>query len=100
MRMFQVLITTVFLAACASTGVVSTGPDTYMIAKSGGIEMGSGAEVTADLYREANAFCAEQKKQLMTIKVTALDSKTFVRKASSELQFRCVAQGDPALVPK
>jgi len=89
----------ILLAGCASTGVVSTGPDTYMIAKSGAFEMG-GAEVTADLYREANAFCAERKKQLITIKVTALDARVFVRNASSNLEFRCVAQGDPAAVAK
>lgn len=90
----------ILLAGCASTGVVSTGPDTYMIAKRGGPELGPGAEITADLYREANAFCAEQKKQLITIKVTALDGRVFVRPASSHLEFRCVAQGDPGAVAK
>jgi len=82
------------LAGCAitNTGVVSTGPDTYLIASDA-----SGAEVTAGLYREANAFCAEQKKQLITINVTALNRIPFVRNASSKLEFRCVAPSDPVL---
>lgn len=90
----------VLLAGCASTGVVSTGPDTYMIARTDGAPGTSGAEVTAGLYREANAFCAEQKKQLITINVAGLDYKPFVRLANSKLDFRCAAPGDPALVPK
>jgi len=82
------------LAGCASTstGVVSTGPDTYMIAKDA-----AGAEVTAGLYREANTFCAEQKKQLVTINVVALHRIPYVRSASSTLEFRCLSPGDTAL---
>lgn len=95
--LFALLIVT--LAGCASTGVVSTGPDTYMIAMTDATKW-SGAEVTAALYREANAFCAEQKKQLITIKVAALDYNFWSTYANSNLEFRCVAGGDPVLVPK
>jgi hypothetical protein len=86
-------ILALILTGCSSTGVVPTGPDTYMLAKTGGAPGTSGAEVTADLYREANAFCADQKKQLMTVTVTAQDWKPFVRLANSKLEFRCVAEG-------
>ena len=78
------------LTACSSTGVVSTGPDTYMVAKSGGGPGASGAEMSADLYREANAFCAAQKKQFMRISVNEQDNKPFVRLANAKLEFRCV----------
>jgi hypothetical protein len=61
-----------------------------MIAKTGAAPGTSGAEVTADLYREANAFCSNQKKQLVTVNVIALDHKPFVRLANSQLEFRCV----------
>ena len=81
------------LAGCSSTGVVSTGSDTYMVAKSGGGPGASGAEMSADLYREANAFCAEQKKQFVRINVTEQDNKPFVRLANSKLEFRCVTEG-------
>lgn len=84
-----------FLAGCSSTGVVSTGPDTYMVAKSGGGPGASGAEMSADLYREANAFCAAQKKQFVRISVTEQDNKPFVRLANAKLEFRCVPEGSP-----
>ena len=80
------------LAGCSSTGVVSTGSDTYMIAKSGGGPWASGAEMSADLYREANAFCAEQKKQFVRISVTEQGNKPFVRLANAKLEFRCVTE--------
>ena len=87
------LLVCLVLAGCASTGVVSTGSDTYMIAKSGGGPGASGAEMSADLYLEANAFCAEQKKQFVRINVTEQDNKPFVRLANSKLEFRCVPAG-------
>ena len=89
MRKAIVLISLVF-AGCSSTGVVSTGPDTYMVAKSGGGPGASGAEMSADLYRDANAFCAQQKKQFVRISVTEQDNKPFVRLANAKLEFRCV----------
>ena len=83
-------IVPMLLAACAnsSTGVVSTGPDTYMIAKTGGFGV-SGAEVSADLYREANAFCTQQNRQFLRISLNERDKRPFVRAANSKLEFRC-----------
>ena len=100
MRIYLTLIVLSLLSGCASTGVVSTGPDTYMIAKTAGAPGTSGGEVTADLYREANAFCIGQNRQLLTVHVTALDWKPFVRLANSKLEFRCLAEGDPQLRPE
>ncbi len=80
------------LAGCSSTGVVSTGSDTYMIAKSGGGSGASGAEMSAGLYREANAFCTEQKKQFVRISITEQDYMPFVRLANAKLEFRCVSE--------
>lgn len=85
-------IVPMLMAACASsssTGVVSTSPDTYMIAKSGGFGV-SGAEVSADLYREANAFCAQQNRQFLRISLNERDKRPFVRAANAKLEFRCM----------
>lgn len=74
------------LAACSSTGVVPTGGDTYMSAKSGGTV----TDMTADLYREASAFCASQDKKIEKINLTEQSRIPFVRQSSSKLEFRCV----------
>lgn len=88
-----IVLAGLILAGCSSTGVVSTGSDTYMVAKSGGGPGASGAEMSAGLYREANAFCAEQKKQFVKINVTEQDNMPFVRLANAKLEFRCVTEG-------
>ena len=85
-----ILIAAFGLSGCASTGVVSIGADTYMIAKGGGGPGATGPEMSADLYREANAFCATQEKQFERISVTEKDNTPFVRAASSKIEFRCI----------
>lgn len=89
--MKQKLITALFaasvLTACSSTGVVQTGGDTYMNAKTGA---GMVAEMSADLYREAIAFCAGQNKKFEKIELTEQNNIPFVRRANSKLEFRCV----------
>lgn len=78
------------VAGCASTGVFPIGQDTYVLAQRGAsCGYGPPAEVAADLYREANAFCAGQKKQLMPVKINYRAGIPFARCASAELQFRC-----------
>ena len=94
MKIAIVLAGLIFVG-CSSTGVVSIGTDTYMVAKSGGGPGATGAEMSADLYREANAFCAEQKRQFVRVSVIERDNKPFVRLANSKLEFRCVAEGNP-----
>lgn len=89
----EVFILSLTLVGCSSTGVVPTGPDTYMVAKSGGGPGASGAEISADLYREASKFCAEQQKQFIQINVVEQDNKPFVRLANAKLEFRCASDG-------
>jgi len=91
---FVLVLFGLLLVGCSSTGVVSTGSDTYMVAKSGGGPGATGAEMSADLYREANAFCAAQKKQFVKINVTEQNNVPFVRLANAKLEFRCVHEGD------
>lgn len=85
MRYLSVLL----LAGCASTGVVSTGTDTYMI---GGKAKGLGAsghDASADLYREANAYCGKQGRKFEQISVQSRDGG-FARFPNAKLEFRCV----------
>ena len=79
------------LTGCVSSGVVPIGQGTYMLSKkSPGCGFSSAEGTKADLYIEANAFCAEQKKQIETVNAITRDGVPFVRCASAEIQFRCV----------
>ena len=83
------------LTGCASTGVVPMDKDTYMVAKrSAQFGFGPADGVKADVYREANDFCAKVNKKLETVKLDMTNSG-FARPASASLEFRCVSDSAP-----
>ncbi len=62
---------------------------TYMIAKrSAQVGFGPPDSVKADVYREANDFCAKEQKQVETINLEVTNSG-FARPGNVSLQFRC-----------
>jgi hypothetical protein len=80
------------LSACSSTGIIPMDKDTYMVSKrSAQVGFGPANGAKADLYEEANVFCAKQNKAIETVNLEMTDSG-FARPASASLQFRCVAK--------
>jgi hypothetical protein len=78
------------LSACSSTGVIPMDKDTYMVSKrSAQVGFGPAIGAKADIYEEANNFCAKQNKVTETVNLEMTDSG-FARPASASLQFRCV----------
>lgn len=97
MRRISCLALAALLSACASSGVVPTGPDTYMVTKksAGGLFV-SGSQVKADLYVEANDFCSKQGKAVETVSATAQNAIPFARMPNAELNFKCVGHAASA----
>ena len=84
------VIVVLVLAGCSSTGIVPMDKDTYMVSKrSAQVGFGPAIGAKADVYQEANDFCAKQNKKVETVKLETTDSG-FGRPASASLQFRCV----------
>lgn len=81
------------LAGCASSGVVPYDKGTYMISKqSASGVFGTPDGVRADIYTEANAFCARTNQAVETVNVEVKGAIPFVRTGSAMLQFKCVPQ--------
>jgi len=97
MRRIAGLILIATIGACASSGVVPTGPDTYMLTKTsaGGVFV-SGSSVKSDLYIEANKFCAGKGLLVDTVDASSKNAIPFARMPSAELHFKCVAPAAPA----
>lgn len=76
------------LAAC-STGVVPMDQGTYMVGKDGGM-FASQESTKADVYRAANAFCAERSLLVETVSIETRGAIPAVRPAQAQLQFKCV----------
>lgn len=84
------LLMSLFLVACGSTGVVQMDADQYMVSvKSAEIGFVSGDGAKADAYIEANEFCRRQGKSVETLNVKTRGSG-LARSASATLEFTCV----------
>jgi hypothetical protein len=95
MKRVILIITSMVLAACAHSGVVSMGPDTYMIANS---EWGftSGSVQKAKVMQEASEYCRSIGKQMLPIS-TSQNDVSFGKTPAAEVQFRCLSQCDSEL---
>lgn len=88
MQKLQMAVAVAVLAGCASSGVVQTGPDTYVIAKS---EWGftSGAVHAAKITQEASDHCRSLGK---VVKVTSVQKNDVElgKTPAAEVNFQCV----------
>ena len=92
MKVLLVILITLVMIGCASTGVVPMDNDTYMVAKrSAQPGFGPAWCAKADIYREANEFCAKQNKKVETVNLEMVNG-SFGRPASASLQFLCVSE--------
>lgn len=87
----RLAIVALALAGCAGvTDVVSTGPETYMVASHGTMGWSSGPAQKAKAFQMANEFCAKKGKlQAEGIKGNTTGSG-YGQIASAEVEFRCV----------
>ncbi len=77
------------ISGCASTGVVQTDSGTYMISKkSAQVGFGPPIGVRADVYQEANDFCAKKQAEVETVNLELTDAG-LARSAAATLIFKC-----------
>ena len=95
MKNIILIVAAAILSACAHSGVISIGPDTYMIANS---EWGftSGGVQKAKVMKEASDYCNSIDKQILPIS-TSQNDVAFGKTPAAEVQFRCLSHGDPEL---
>jgi hypothetical protein len=81
-----------FLAGCASTGVVQTGSDTFFIGKKDGTPgLGVSLSNQAEVYREANDFCFLRSLSVETVSLDTTPAR-LAQLGSTELYFKCVSR--------
>jgi ABC-type nitrate/sulfonate/bicarbonate transport system substrate-binding protein len=94
-RAFLIATTVTALTACASTGIIKSGADTYMVSKTS-LQVGFGppTAVHAEISQEANNFCAGQGKKVEIVNTT-ITHPALGRPGSATLEFRCIAKETP-----
>lgn len=84
------------IAGCASvTDVVSTGPDTHMVASQGVVGNGSGASQKAAALQAADSYCKARGEQMRVIRSEQTEP-FFGRAPSGQVEFRCLGPGGSA----
>ena len=90
MKFFILIPILSILSACGNTGVIKMEKDKYMISvKSAKAGFVNAAEEKVEAYKEANAFCQKQGKEVKTINLELRDSG-LAQSASATLEFKCV----------
>ena len=89
--MYKILIlTSLLISGCQSTGVIPIDHDSYMIGKKDGTPgLGVSLSNKAEVYKEARAFCNAKGLEVMQLNETTLPAMPG-RLGSTELQFKCV----------
>ncbi len=78
------------LTACASnTGIVPIGDGIYLSSKQDYSLNYHGGKVKAELYQEAEQFCAAQNKKSAPVSDNSRDATMYSNYASAEIKFRC-----------
>ena len=90
------LIAFSLLVGCQSIGVIPTDQDSnYIGKKDGSPGIGVSFSNKAEVYKEANAFCAEKGLEVKVLREVVTPA-VLGRLASTELYFKCVPPGGTA----
>lgn len=88
--MKTILLTVILLAGCASTtGVVSTGKDTYMIAREDISFLARLGDIKAASFKDAASFCAGKGKTMELIKESDTP-RSLGQFPQTHIQFSCI----------
>ena len=88
-----------FVIGCGTYGtggIVSIGPDLYMLGELGGMTDFSSSGVKARLYKTAAKYCEDKSLIMSPVSSTGKDSGMGTY-ASAEIQFRCLKPNDTRL---
>ena len=85
-------------AGCAAnSGVVPTGPDTYMVSRQAATGFSGMGTLKADALREAGAYCSRQHKSMHMVNATeATPPFVLGNFPKAEIEFKCF-DAHPAL---
>ena len=86
---YIIIFLILLFTACSSTGVVPMDSETYMIGKrSAQVGFGPPSAIRADVYKEANEFCAKKQKVVKTLNLKVTNSG-LAKPGHVLLEFKC-----------
>lgn len=79
-------------AFAGNTGVISDGPDSYLIMRTGKTGFVSSSSLQKKAYEEATEFCQAKSLVMQTISMESQRARPFGGFPEATLRFRCVSQ--------
>ena len=97
MKILLIVIGFITLAGCASSsGVLNTGPDSYMVSREGGSAFVGTNGLRVDAMKEANAYCQNEGK-IFQVSSTQVQGGGLGKYPHADIYFLCLSPGDPQL---
>ncbi|WP_428554677.1 hypothetical protein [Pseudomonas edaphica] len=95
MKIWLMVLVTAMLTACADSGPIKVGPDTYTISTR--VPLGGPASAKGHALKEANQFCESQGREILLDHMQSSECALHGGCGEAEIFFFCLAKGDPQL---
>jgi uncharacterized lipoprotein YajG len=94
-KLFLLMIALLVLAGCATkSGVVSAGPDTYLVTRQAKTNFANLDNLKADALQEATEYCLSQNKNIRVVKTSVSPPNIFGNLPGAAVQFMCLEKTD------
>ena len=96
MKKFVLLmIALLVLVGCATkSGVVSGGPDTYLVTRQAATNLANLDNLKADVLQEANEYCLSQNKNIRVVNSSVSPPQIMGNTPRASVQFMCLEKTD------
>jgi len=94
-KLFLLMISLLVLAGCTTkSGVVSGGPDTYLVTHQAKTNFTNLDNLKAGTLQEATEYCLSQNKNIRVVKTSVSPPKIFGNLPRASVQFMCLEKKD------
>ena len=94
-KLFLLMIVLLVLAGCTTkSGVVSAGPDTYLVTRQAKTNLANLDNLKAGALQEATEYCLSQNKNIHVVKTSVSPANIFGNLPRASVQFMCLEETD------
>lgn len=94
-----ILLATTLVGCAANPGVTPLGPDTFLVSRQAANALAGAGTLKAEALQEAGQYCATNSKSLLVTNATEAQPPYILGNyPKAEVQFMCLAAGDPRLI--
>ena len=94
-KLVLLIVALLVLAGCATkSGVVSSGPDTYLVSRQAKTNFANLDNLKAEALQDANEYCLSQNKNIRVVNTSVSQPDVFGNLPKAAVQFMCLEKTD------